>query len=200
MRRKSWRRNCAEVKRPRDAFVSEFMSTALSRRRLLQQLPLTALASGFHIHARSQEAKQLWVTGNPVMDKAREIAIKLLKPTQAQIEHAWELHFSSVVFESYGFAPRNAINADGMNEAIKAGASAAEIADLRESMSMNGNATSERERKEFFEAFQAAGVTCIFQNTGEEGSDPMRLIKRLAHFTKATDLLKPALSKGRYRR
>lgn len=171
------------------------MSSALSRRHLLRQLPLAALAGGFHIHARSQESKQLWITGNPVIDKAREIAISLLKPTQAQIEHAWELHFNAVVFESYGFAPRCAIDAEAMNEVIKSGASAAEIADLRESMSMNRNATNERERKEFLEAFHAAGVTCIFQNTGEEGSDPMRLIKRLAHFTKATDLLKPALSK-----
>ena len=79
--------------------------------------------------------------------------------------------------------------------AIKGERAAAEISDLRESMSMNRNATSERERKEFLDAFHAAGVTCIFQNTGEEGSDPMRLIKRLAHFTKATDGMKPALSK-----
>ncbi len=60
---------------------------------------------------------------------------------------------------------------------------------------MNRGATNERERKEFLDAFQAAGVTCIFQNAGEEGNDPLRLIKRLAHFTQATDLMKPALSK-----
>jgi len=166
----------------------------LSRRSLIQAVP-AAFAASFHIHARSKEVKQLWRTGHPAIDKPREIAFNLLKPTQAQIEHAWELHFGSVVFESYGFAPRCAIDAEAMNEAIQGGASAAEISDLRESMSMNRNATSERERKEFLDAFHAAGVTCIFQNTGEEGSDPMRLIKRLAHFTKATDALKPALSK-----
>lgn len=166
----------------------------LSRRSLLQALPASFTAS-FHIHARSQEAKQFWRTGNPAIDKPREIALKLLKPTQAQLERAWELHFGSVVFESYGFAPRCAIDGQAMNEAIQAGASAAELGDLRESMSMNRHATSERERREFLDAFHAAGVTCIFQNTGEEGSDPMRLIKRLAHFTKATDALKPTLSK-----
>jgi membrane dipeptidase len=171
------------------------MNKQISRRHLIKALPLAALAGGFNIQVRSQEARKLWVTGNPVMDQAREIALSLLKPTQAQIEHAWELHFGSVVFESYGFAPRCAIDAEAMNEAVKSGASAAELSDLRESMTMNRNATNERERKEFLEAFHAAGVTCIFQNTGEEGSDPMRLIKRLAHFTKATDLLKPALSK-----
>jgi len=74
------------------------MNSPLSRRHLIKSLPLAALASSFHIHARSQEAKKLWITGNPTIDKPREIAINLLKPTQAQIEHAWELHFGSVVF------------------------------------------------------------------------------------------------------
>jgi membrane dipeptidase len=171
------------------------MNKQISRRHLIKALPLAALAGGFNIQVSSQEAKKLWVTGNPVIDQAREIALSLLKPTQAQIEHARELHFGSVVFESYGFAPRCAIDSEVMNNAVKSGASAAELSDLRESITMNRNATNERERKEFLEAFHAAGVTCIFQNTGEEGSDPMRLIKRLAHFTKATDLLKPAVSK-----
>jgi membrane dipeptidase len=64
-----------------------------SRRSLLRQLPLAALAGGFHIRVGGQEAKALWVTGNPAIDKPRQIALDLLQPTQAQIEHAWELHF-----------------------------------------------------------------------------------------------------------
>jgi membrane dipeptidase len=171
------------------------MSPPLSRRSLLKHLPLAALASSFQIQVKGQAARKLWVTGNETIDKPREIALKLLQPTEAQIQHAWELHFSSQVFESYGFAPRCALDGDTFNEAVKAGASPAELADLRESMSMNGHTRSERERQEFFDAFHAAGVTCIFQNTGEEGNDPMRLIKRLAHFTQATDLGAPRLSK-----
>lgn len=171
------------------------MPEPLTRRQILRKAPLAALAGSFHILARAQESNQLWRTGNPAIDRPREVAISLLKPTRAQLEHAWELHFGSVVFESYGFAPRCAVDAEALNAAIQSGASAAEISDLRESMAMNRNATSERERKEFLDAFKAAGVTCIFQNTGEEGSDPMRLIKRLAHFTRATDLMQPALSK-----
>lgn len=168
---------------------------SLTRRSLLRQLPFAAIAGGFHIHVRGDDATKLWITGNPSIDKPREVALALLKPTRAQIEHAWELHFNSLVFEAYGFAPRFAIDGEGINAAIKSGASRDEIDDLRESSMMNRGASNERERKEFLDAMHAAGVTCIFQNAGEEGSDPLRLIKRLAHFTKATDLMKPALSK-----
>jgi membrane dipeptidase len=166
-----------------------------TRRSLLRQLPFAALAGGIPFHVRGEVTKNIWVTGNPVIDKPREIALDLLKPTQAQLQHAWELHFGSVVFESYGFAPRFAVDGDAINAAIKEGASSEELTDLRESMTMNRGATDERERKEFLDAFRAAGVTCIFQNAGEEGNDPLRLIKRLAHFTQATDLMKPELSK-----
>ncbi len=166
-----------------------------SRRSLLKLLPLAGITAPFHIHLRAQEAQRIWTTGNPAIDKPREVALSLLNPTQAQLERAWELHFGSVVFESYGFAPRYAVDGEAINAAVKEGASRDEIADLRESMTMSRGATNERERKEFMEAFHAAGVTCIFQNAGEEGSDPLRLIKRLAHFTRATDLMKPDLSK-----
>ena len=158
-------------------------------------MPLAVLGSSFNILVRAQNAREIWRTGNETIDKPREIALGLLKPAQSQIEHAWELHFGSPVFESYGFAPRCAVDAEKMNEAIKSGASADELGDLRESMMMNRNGTNERERKEFLDAFHAAGVTCIFQNAGEEGNDPLRLIKRLAHFTKATDLMRPEMTK-----
>ena len=80
------------------------MTAPLSRRQIIQTLPLAAFASSFHIHVRSQEAKKLWITGNPAIDKPREIAINLLKPTQAQIEHAWDLHFGSVVAATGSYA------------------------------------------------------------------------------------------------
>ena len=171
------------------------MSPPLSRRRLLQAMPLSVLGGSFNILVRAQSSTDIWRTGNDTIDKPREIALGLLKPTKAQIQHAWELHFGSPVFESYGFAPRCAVDAEKMNEAIKSGATSDELGDLREAMMMNRNGTNERERKEFLDAFHAAGVTCIFQNAGEEGNDPLRLIKRLAHFTKATDLMRSEMSK-----
>jgi membrane dipeptidase len=52
------------------------------------------------------------------------------------------------------------------------------------------------EQAEYREAWRAAGVTCIFQNAGEEGQDPLRLLKRLARFTYATDMLKEFVAKA----
>ena len=56
--------------------------------------------------------------------------------------------------------------------------------------------TDPAERAEFIQAWKAAGVTCIFQNAGEEGQDPLRLVKRLAHFTYLTDMMPEIVSKA----
>ncbi len=167
--------------------------SSCSRRTFFRRTFCTAsVLSGW----RARAAAEPWRTGNEVIDRAREVAISILKPTAAQVERAMELHRSALVFDAYGFAPRAAIDGQGINEAVQAGASAGELNDLREEMMMTRMATDERERKEFLEAFHAAGVTCIFQNAGEEGNDPLRLLKRLARFTYATDLLRPELSKA----
>lgn len=181
--------------------MSTYSNTqTLSRRAFLSNAAKTAavglLAPAFHIHVRANETERLWRTGNPVINRAREIALDLLKPTPAQLQHAWELHAASLVFDSYGFAPRAAIDGARFQAAVEAGAVGDELVDLREEMGMTRWATDARERQEFLEAFRAAGVTCIFQNAGEEGNDPMRLIRRLARYTYSTDLMRPELFKA----
>src|SRR5262245_40829236 len=151
-------------------------------------LPLLGAASSFHFHLRAAEAKQPFATDNEKINQAHDVALSLLKPTPKQLEYGLRLHAESLVFESYGFAPRAAVDGEKFKAAAESGASEAELTDLREEMSMTRWATDARERTEFLEAMRTAGVTCIFQNTGEEGNDPLRLIKRLARFTYATDL------------
>lgn len=133
---------------------------------------------------------------NETIQKAREAGLAVLKPSPKDLEHGLELHAASLVFESYGFAPRAAPDGDALRKAFEEGASETELADLREESPMVRYATDERERKEFLDAFRAAGVTCVFQNAGEEGNDPLRLLKRLARFTYATDLMRGDLVKA----
>ncbi len=133
---------------------------------------------------------------NESIQRPRGIALDILKPTPAQLEHGMELHAASVVFDSYGFAPRAAVDGDAIREAVEAGASPDEIEDMREDMPMTRWATDPTERAEFQQAFEASGVTCIFQNAGQEGQDPLRLLKRLARFTYSTDLMRDYIPKA----
>jgi membrane dipeptidase len=133
---------------------------------------------------------------NPSIQHAREVALSILKPSAKELERGLRLHAESVVFDAYGFSPRAAVDGDALAKAIEAGASDIELADLREEMSMTRYVWDPVEQQEYRAAWRASGVTCIFQNAGEEGQDPLRLVKRLARFTYATDLLREFVSKA----
>lgn len=133
---------------------------------------------------------------NAEMEASRQAALDLLRPTEAQLQHGLELHASATVVESYGFSPRAAIDGDALRAAMEAGAGEAELQDLREEMMMTRAATDAAEREEYLSAWRAAGVTAILQNAGEEGQDPLRLMKRLARFTFTTDQLRPRVRRA----
>ncbi len=133
---------------------------------------------------------------NPTIQKSRDAALAILKPSPKELERGLRLHAESVVFDSYGFSPRAAIDGEALATAIQAGASDLEVKDLREEMSMTRYVTDPVEEREYREAWRASGVTCIYQNAGEEGQDPLRLLKRLARFTFATDMLRGFVAKA----
>ncbi len=180
--------------RPTTIPEDKTMHSAISRRHFLGStsaaVSLLGLGGSIFVpKSRGADAKYPFAAPNPGIQKNRDIALSLLKPSAKELERGYELHASSLVFESYGFAPRAALDGEKYAAFAAGGATDAELVDLREEMSMTRQATDAREREEFLAAFRAAGVTCIFQNTGEEGSDPMRLIKRLSRFTHATGLM-----------
>ena len=174
-----------------------------SRRALLKTTALSAAAfslpntsGGQHLkqgnHARLDELIQ----GNQVIARARQISLDILKPTPKQLEHGLKLHAESLVFDGYAFSPRTSIDTVIVSKMIEAGASEVELQDMIEDMGMTRAVTDLREREEFMMSFRASGVTCIYQNAGEECQHPQRLIKRLARFTFLTDMLKPFLIKA----
>lgn len=146
--------------------------------------------------AESTSVENLTARLPPAVEHARSVALEVLKPSTKQLEHGLRLHAESVVFDSYGFAPRAAIDGSAIAAAIEAGASDIELSDMREEMSMTRYVHDAVEQQEFLNAWRISGVTCIFQNAGEEGQDPLVLMKRLARFTYATDLLKEHMTKA----
>ncbi len=168
------------------------------RRNFLQGLSAAAATTllGMKTSAADDAPAQrfpLLLSDSPSIIAARESALEVLKPTAAELQRGLELHYGSLVFDTYGFAPRSAPDGAALTAAIEAGASAGELQDLREDMSMTRAADIAQERAELKHAFDAAGVTCIFQNAGEEGQDPQTLIKRLARFTYLTDMARDTL-------
>jgi membrane dipeptidase len=101
-----------------------------------------------------------------------------------------ELHRQSLVFDAYGFKPGAALDGAALAALAEEGASDLELQDAQEEMRMTRGVTVPAERAELAEAMRVSGVTCIFQNAGEEGNDLGRLIKRLARFTYVSDMLR----------
>lgn len=132
---------------------------------------------------------------NPVIQGYRDTALALLKPSDKDLQHGLELHANSIVVDGYGFSPGSAMDGAAMKAAIKAGASDIELDDMREDMHMTRCVTSAEEQVEYKSAWRASGVTCNFQNSGQESQDPMVLMKRLAHYTFVTDHLSDFVSK-----
>ena len=133
---------------------------------------------------------------NPKIASLRQAALKILQPTASELEKGLRLHADSVVFDSYGFSPRAAVDGEALAKLVKNGASTIELDDVREDMMMTRVATDPVQQQEYRDAWRASGVTCIFQNAGEEGQDPMRLLKRLARFTYVTDMMRGFVSKA----
>lgn len=127
---------------------------------------------------------------NAYIDRARQCALKLLKPAKKDIERGLELHKNSVVIDTYGFGLVGGGDPAKLRAAIEAGASQLEMQDMIEDMGMTGYLDNETLLREFKEIWNASGVTCTFRNSGEEGQHPMRLIKRLSHFVYVTDRLR----------
>ena len=162
---------------------SQFLGTSLG----LPLLTASALRNmgPFNTHSSSRET----YTMNERIKSAREAGLKILNPGKKDLEHGLELHRNSVVVETYGFMPRAAFDGAAIDKAVKSGASLLEVHDLEEDMLMTRFAINERERTEFKNAWEASGVTCVFQNAGEESNDIKVLIKRLASFNYATDMM-----------
>ncbi|MGI6610021.1 MAG: dipeptidase [Limnochordia bacterium] len=130
---------------------------------------------------------------DPRTERAREEALAILQPAAKELEHGLQLHADALVCESYGFAPRSAVDTEAINRALEEGASPIEVQDLSEDMSMTRHVIDAHERARFIEAWKVSGVTCILQNAGEEYQDPVRIMKRLARFTYVADSMRDVM-------
>ena len=133
---------------------------------------------------------------NAYIHKLRDVALKILNPTKKELEYGLKLHAESLICDSYGFSPYSVVPASIINVQVKSGLSFPEMQDLQEDIMMTNCIVDKEQQAEYIQAQQASGVTCIFQNAGEEHPSVKQIIKRLARFTYVTDTLKPQITKA----
>ncbi len=136
------------------------------------------------------------VATNETIAAPRRAGLALLKPSPRDLEHGLALHANSVVLDVYGFGPGASVDNAILGKIIESGASELEIAEAREDMNMTRFITDPAERAEYEGAWQAAGVTAIIRNSGEEGNEAMRLMKRLARWVQVTDRMRERFPKA----
>lgn len=171
--------------------TSEF-SSPLNRRQVMRSAASVTAGAVLGRIGRAAERPRF----NEAIDSAWQAGLDSLKPSAAELDRGLKLHQESLVFDCYGFSPRCAVDGDAIAKAVAQGASDEELQDLTEDHGMTRCVVNAAERAEFELAWRAAGVTCVFQNAGEEGNNPLRLLKRLGRFTYLTDHLRDFLSKA----
>jgi membrane dipeptidase len=126
---------------------------------------------------------------NDGVERARAIGLDILQPSATELQHGLELHEEALVFESYGFSPRAAIDGAAVARLVEEGASDRELGEQMEEMGLLRMTEDAHLRDEYARAFAYAGVDCVFQNAGEECQSAAQLLKRLGNFTYLTDML-----------
>lgn len=121
-------------------------------------------------------------------EKDKALALQLLNPTPKELEHGLELHHNSFVFDAYGFMPSGGGKAQRLDRILSENGSREEVTAAREAFaSCDSYLENPAMVAKLKEALDYAGVDCIFQNAGVEGSDAEQLIKRLSCFTYLVD-------------
>ena len=108
------------------------------------------------------------------IEKAWQEALSILKPTTKELEHGLALHADAFVCESYGFAPRSAVDQEVIRQALEEGASAMELQDLSEDMSMTRHVTDVHERERYIEAWKVSRGELHLKTPGKNCRIPCR--------------------------
>ena len=126
---------------------------------------------------------------NEAIEQRRNIALDILKPSERELKHGFELHKDALVIEPYCLGLRAPYDVEPLQQLHDEGADPREFVAQGQDMSVLNWTASERLRREYLEAWEASGVSCTFQNAGEEGNEPLRLLQRLGRHTALTDLM-----------
>jgi len=117
-----------------------------------------------------------------------DAALAALKPSKKELEHGLGLHVESIVCEPYGFSPLAEVSTSKVKKLAEEKASSLEVRKYVSEMRTLNCILDNEEWEEYKRAFDQSGITCIFQNAGEEIQDPLCILERLSRYTLVTDM------------
>ena len=117
----------------------------------------------------------------------RKLALDRLQPSEKDLRHGLELHQNSYVFDAYGFMALGWGDSSRIKMLIEKNASRDEVRAATEELCMTECYKDPANQAVLKEVWDAAGVDCIFQNSGEESNEIERLIRRLSNYTSTVD-------------
>lgn len=132
---------------------------------------------------------------NEKIENARACALEILKPSARDLEYGMELHKDALVVEAYCLGLRAPFDPASVIAIFEKKGTRDAVIDQYLECSVLGWAKSEETRQEYREAWEAAGVDAVFQNAGEEGNDPLRLLKRFSNYIYLTEVMPEFLRK-----
>ena len=122
-------------------------------------------------------------------EECRQMALDILRPSERELQHGLELHKNSFVFDAYGFMPLGNGENTRKDELLAAGAGRDELIWCDEEFRMSSSFRNPEMVARLKEAWEFAGVDCVFQNSGTESNDIEVLLKRLSCYTHTVDKL-----------
>ncbi len=126
-----------------------------------------------------------------------DAALAALKPSQRDLEYGLKLHEESIVCEPYGFSPTVSLIPSGeIRRMLDDRATSLEITKIITELRAINCILDQDLWEQYQRAFDQSGITCIFQNAGEETQDPLCILERLARFTYITDMKKEYVFKA----
>ncbi len=132
---------------------------------------------------------------NEKIKNARDIALDILKPSARDLEHGMELHTDALVVEPYCLGLRAGFDPAPVNDIIERNGTNEEVVSRYSELSVLGWARTAEWRQEYREAWEASGVDAVFQNAGEEGNDPVRMLERFSNYCYLTEVMPEFLRK-----
>lgn len=132
---------------------------------------------------------------NAKVEAARQTALDLLKPSPKSLEHGLALHADALVIEPYCLGLRAPFDPEPVNERIERHATETEVVECYGECSTLGWARKEQWRQQYREIWETAGVDAVFQNAGEEGNDPLRLLYRFSNYAYLAEAMPETVQK-----